>query len=163
MSISLSKSSTASNRRPDSNMVATEVGSTPSSPGTNSSTAYDTSVADNVNIPLAGWPKLSRLIAVKPDFQAFPSFADLNIKSLLYYQAELISLRKDLHEIEWTDRRVSKNEESYFYADDLGSLVIARDKDPDDQPEQWKVMEKIRLVLEKYSRLLQHTHPREND
>ncbi|RDW56922.1 hypothetical protein BP5796_12989 [Coleophoma crateriformis] len=135
-------------------MAATEVGSVPSSPRTDSSTASDAGIPDDVNVTLAGWPLLSTLIAAKSDFQAFPSFADLNIKSLLYYQAELISLRKKLHQIEWKDRRVSKSEDSYSYADDLGLLLRARDLKPDLQPEQWRVMEKIRLVLEKYNHAL---------
>jgi hypothetical protein len=50
--------------------------------------------------PLHGWPELTRLMAVNADFQAFSAFTDLNVKSSLYYQSELVYLRKKLHQME---------------------------------------------------------------
>jgi len=46
--------------------------------------------------PLHDWPEL----AVNIDIQAFPAFTDLNVKSLLYYQAELTMLKKKLQQME---------------------------------------------------------------
>jgi predicted Rdx family selenoprotein len=36
-----------------------------------------------------------------PGFESFQAFRDLRIKSLLYYQAELVKLRQELHILEW--------------------------------------------------------------
>ena len=53
--------------------------------------------------PLHGWPELAQLMAQNADLQAFPAFTDLNVKILLYYQAELTDLREELHKLEWRD------------------------------------------------------------
>jgi hypothetical protein len=140
--------------------VPTEVGSPepPSSP----ITTDPTDPINNVNCPVHGWPTLAKIIAEKPDLEAFASFTDLNIKSLLYYQAELLTLRKELHRLEWKDNRAS-DDDSTNYADDLGYLIGDRDasvksmenKDPEPVPlpQQWKLIEKIRTTLDKYSKL----------
>src|SRR4051812_15129166 len=70
----------------------------------------------SVNCPVDGWPTLAKIIAEKPDLEVFASFTDLNIKSLLIYQAELIHLRKALHNAEYADFRSSEYEDSSSYA-----------------------------------------------
>lgn len=55
--------------------------------------------------PVAGWPRVSMFMAKKPHFASFARFSDLNVKSLLYYQAQLTSLRKQLHIQERDDQR----------------------------------------------------------
>jgi hypothetical protein len=57
------------------------------------------------NRPIHGWPEIAKLIADTPDFEAFQSFKDLQIKSLLYYQAELALLRQKLDDVEYDDYR----------------------------------------------------------
>lgn len=47
--------------------------------------------------PIQGLPQLALLMARNHEFAAFSRFRDLNIKSLLYYQAELEILGKKLH------------------------------------------------------------------
>jgi hypothetical protein len=42
-------------------------------------------------------------MADNTDLQAFTAFTDLNVKSLLYYQAQLTEIRKRLHMIGWED------------------------------------------------------------
>lgn len=112
----------------------------------------------DVNIPVLGWPTLANVIAQKSDLEAFPTFRDLNIKSLLYYQAELVHLRKKLHKAEWADFLTSDDESlASTYGDNLRSLFVDRDSSTDSipLPEQWVLIEKIRTVLEKYSEPLQ--------
>jgi hypothetical protein len=117
--------------------------------------------ANNVNYPVEGWPTLSKIIAKKPDLEAFASFTDLNIKSLLYYQAELICLRKELHKLEWGDSLAPKNKNPYFYSENLEFLISARDESiesegsdkPVPMPEQWILIEKIRRTIDKYSEI----------
>jgi hypothetical protein len=50
--------------------------------------------------PCHGWPELVKVMVESPGFEAFQAFRDLNIKSLLYYQAELVKLRRQLHALE---------------------------------------------------------------
>jgi hypothetical protein len=133
--------------------VSTQIGSP---------TLTEPNPADDVNRPVHGWPTLAKVIAQKPDLEAFASFTDLNIKSLLYYQAELLTLRKKLHQLEWEDNRRTRDDSSK-YADNLDYLI--RDRDANVQsienkapmqvplPEQWKLIERIRTTLDKYSKL----------
>jgi hypothetical protein len=83
---------------------------------------------------------LARVIARNPELEALPSFSDLAIKSLLYYQEELISLRKQLHEAEYQDYFQGDGASSYF-AEDLEWLFDARE-DSTGPPEQGIIMEK---------------------
>ncbi|KUJ08852.1 uncharacterized protein LY89DRAFT_741686 [Mollisia scopiformis] len=73
---------------------------------------------DDVNKPVPGWPSLAKTVADTRGFAAFPSFTDLNVKSLLYYQAQLIRLRKELHKTEFEDYFHGADPERNF-ADDL--------------------------------------------
>jgi hypothetical protein len=114
--------------------------------------------AEDVNYTVPGWPPLARLISQAPDLEAFPSFSDLAIKSLLYYQAELVSLRRNLHKAEWNNFLQPVDEGSRDFAGNLDLLFLARDqaiKGNTELPQQWALMEKIRTTLEKYSRLPQ--------
>ncbi|KAF1924860.1 uncharacterized protein M421DRAFT_95190 [Didymella exigua CBS 183.55] len=47
-----------------------------------------------------GWPKLAHKMADIPEFAAFPRFRDLNTRNLLYYQAQLQSLRTHIMQVE---------------------------------------------------------------
>jgi hypothetical protein len=118
---------------------------------------------EDVTGTVPGWPALARTIANKPAFVAFPSFNDLNVKSLLYYQAELIKLRKELHEAEYQDYFHGDASQNHF-AEDLDWLFdsVQSDseqkdsdqKDSEQSPEQLRILEKIRIILDKYSKLL---------
>jgi hypothetical protein len=57
----------------------------------------------NLDIPCHGWPQLASFMVKNPSLESFQSFRDLHIKSLLYYQAELVKIREDLHKLEWED------------------------------------------------------------
>lgn len=143
------RSSQSDTQSPTSTAVAT--------PTSSRSSDLD-AASEDVKRPVPGWPLLAKIMAGKPDLEAFPSFTDLNIKSLLYYQAELISLRRKLHEAEYEDyRKTNTNEPASSFHYDLDFLFTVRDNvdDPEDWPEQWKLMERIRVVLEKYSKQLQ--------
>jgi hypothetical protein len=118
---------------------------------------------EDVTGTVPGWPALARTIANKPAFVAFPSFNDLNVKSLLYYQAELIKLRKELHETEYQDYFHGDASQIHF-AEDLDWLFdsVQSDseqkdsdqKDSEQSPEQLRILEKIRIILDKYNAAL---------
>ncbi|KAF4624145.1 hypothetical protein G7Y89_g14028 [Cudoniella acicularis] len=114
-------------------------------------------VAENVNLPVPGYPLLAKIIAEKPDLEAFPTFTDLSIKSLLYYQAELIHLRKMLHKAEWEDFRNEEDSKLPLYSANVQLLILARDKairNGETPPKQWGIIEKIRATQEKYNAAL---------
>ncbi len=108
--------------------------------------------SEDVNSQVPGWPALARRIANKPAFLAFPAFTDLNVKSLLYYEAELISLRKKLHEEEYNDRFNGEGPQTSF-AENL-DFLIGCGRLRKEKPKQWELIEKIRTILDKYSESL---------
>ncbi|KAJ4360925.1 uncharacterized protein N0V89_001494 [Didymosphaeria variabile] len=93
-----------------------------------------------------GWPQLAQLMADTPDFAAFPRFRDLNVKSLLYYQVELSSLRKKLQKLEHADKAHSERKKYALYADTLVNEANAS--------EQLETVRMIRTVLKEYNKAL---------
>lgn len=126
---------------------------------------FDTDPKDDLSRPLHGWPELAKTIEKYPDFEAFPRFRDLNIKSLLYYQCQLSQLREELHEIEWMDHRENPYPCAHNYnsrADSLISSAGYKDEKMSVAREQIEKVEEIRVVLEKYnSALLQYSQVNE--
>ena len=100
-------------------------------------------VEENPDEPVEGWPRVALLMAKTPDFAAFSRFRDLNIKSLLYYQAQLTRLRLKLHKEEYKDLRGKKNN----YARRADFLMS------DEGSEQFKLITEIRKLLREYSEL----------
>ncbi|PMD62418.1 uncharacterized protein K444DRAFT_661590 [Hyaloscypha bicolor E] len=105
--------------------------------------------------PLPGWPLVTKVIVENPGLEAFPSFRDLNIKSLLYYQGELDQLRTKLQKQEWEDH----NNPPQSDGDDLNlaarvdHLLICKDLSGDGRA-QIDLIAKIREVLNKYNKAL---------
>jgi hypothetical protein len=104
-------------------------------------------VADDLNTPIPGWPRVAKLMAETPDFAAFSRFQDLNIKSLLYYQAELTLLRKKLHVEEWNDFRDGDEENAKKFFKRADRLVSS--KTPNNK--QWNLVLDMRRLLKEYS------------
>jgi hypothetical protein len=109
---------------------------------------------DDVNQPLHGWPELAKKIAENPDFEAFPLFKDLNIKSLLYYQAELDELRTELHETEWKDHRRGQFKDAEKLGERVDYLLKTKDSEDVEERHQMKLMARIRAVLKEYSEFI---------
>ncbi|PQE32720.1 phthalate transporter protein [Rutstroemia sp. NJR-2017a WRK4] len=108
---------------------------------------------------LLGWPSVTQLIVKHPDFEAFQIFKDLNIKSLLYYQAELEELRRRLHILEHEDPIEGASPDAKDWARNLSSFVIIDESTDEDHREQWELVRKIRSVLKEYNEaLLQYSH-----
>ncbi|KAH8598741.1 hypothetical protein B0O99DRAFT_566099 [Bisporella sp. PMI_857] len=112
---------------------------------------------EDLNQPLPGWPNLARIITDNPGLEAFQSFRDLNIKSLLYYQAELHQLRAKLHNQEWTDleghRKFTDCEEE-FLNESVEHLLESKYKQDRLARKQFDLITEIREVLEKYNAAL---------
>jgi len=99
--------------------------------------------------PCHGWPALVNVMVENPGFESFQAFRDLNLKSLLYYQAELVQLRKELHEIEWQDHR--KGADAQGYCSNIRRLLLTERGSVEDQKQLNKIKE-IREVLGDYSK-----------
>lgn len=100
--------------------------------------------------PPPGWPQLAKLIAIHPEFEAFPAFTELNVKSLFYYQAELVKLQDKLREIEWRDYRdQSRNGIQHSFAARADFLLQPYGNE--DRREQWELIQQIRKTLKDYS------------
>ncbi|KAJ8065318.1 hypothetical protein OCU04_006008 [Sclerotinia nivalis] len=112
--------------------------------------------------PLPGWPLVSKLIAKYPDLEAFKAFRDLNVKSLLYYQAELENLRMKLHQAEYNEYRQGEQEgitRASMMSKDLNYYLLhARMDDDKCKSKQVKIMKQVRVVLKEYNdALLQYS------
>ncbi|KAI9773865.1 MAG: hypothetical protein M1840_006091 [Geoglossum simile] len=101
-------------------------------------------VTKDLNNPVEGWPRVALLMAKTPDFAAFSRFRDLNVKSLLYYQAQLTNLRRKLHEMEYEDAR-GDDEEKREFAGRADFLMSSEGSD------QLELIKEIRVLLKEYS------------
>ncbi|RDW74200.1 hypothetical protein BP5796_07642 [Coleophoma crateriformis] len=104
----------------------------------------------DTNNPTEGWPLLAKLMETVPEFAILSRFEVLNLKMLLYYQAEIKRLEKNLDELEKSDHYHGKGDLKDF-ACDLGSLIpvggAAASK-------QWTLVQRIQTLLYKYNKAL---------
>lgn len=100
-----------------------------------------------------GWPLLSRLMEIYPEFEAFARFRELHVKNLLYYQVELDFLRGELEFMEredWKAQQDLENKQKFFKR--AGKMVeLAFDKKP---CIQWDLVIKLRETLRNYGKEL---------
>ncbi|KAK0625563.1 hypothetical protein DIS24_g11122 [Lasiodiplodia hormozganensis] len=61
----------------------------------------------------AGYPSLARRMASMPEASIFRSFASLNIRNLLYMQAELVCLEDELNRYQLEDARAGQTRQKY--------------------------------------------------
>ena len=97
-----------------------------------------------------------------PEEAIFRRFASLNIQNLLYYQAELTVLEKQLRDFELGACQFQTSAPDKLpapvcqYATDWEWLGLRQPQNP-----QWQCMLKIRDLLEKYSSFFPVPHSRE--
>ncbi|KAF5873537.1 uncharacterized protein Bfra_004999 [Botrytis fragariae] len=163
ITIQAPKSSEPASPTSNSQTDETVIG-TPTSPPPFTSGPWDEikDPSKDLNRPLPGWPLVSKLIAQYPDLEAFKAFRDLNIKSLLYYQAELENLSRKLHQAEYNEHRQGEQEgitRASMMAMNLDYYLIhARMDDNKCKSKQVKIMKQIRVVLKEYNdALLQYS------
>ena len=104
-------------------------------------------------MPLHGWPQVAHLMATHPEYASFQRFRDLNVKNLLYYQAELDDLRHQLHETEWKDHLEGGFPDAEVLNSNIASLVQSGESDERRARMQWETVQRIRHVLREYSEL----------
>jgi Family of unknown function (DUF6594) len=149
---------------PSSSSCETATSSAPSTPGQSSSDEYTATIYDNEldadkdpRFPVPGYPRLTKLIVDYPGFEAFQSFRDLNIKSLLYYQAELAELRLRLHELEYRDYREKPFPGAGKCFRTFEKISEGRTSDNENARMQYDKIKRIREVLKEYSAYMDYT------
>ncbi|OCK94898.1 uncharacterized protein K441DRAFT_559211 [Cenococcum geophilum 1.58] len=99
---------------------------------------------------VVGYPKLAGQMGLLPETAIFRRFGALNAQNLLYLQAELTYLEKQLRECERADNKSPKGLKSRYALDWLWLSRSAADGDE----EQWELVKKIRATLKEYNTAL---------
>lgn len=95
---------------------------------------------------MEGYAKAARLMAKYEEFAIFKRFKALNYQGLLYRQAEIAHLQKDLEELAERD---STDPSRQPYAKDWWALAHTETKK--EGGEQWRKVQQIRKKLDDYS------------
>ena len=98
---------------------------------------------------LDGYPRLGRLMSASPALAIFRRFGTLNAQNLLYLQAEINELERELQEIAIEDRS-SADAETQCYSREWWKLAGAKGRNS----LQWKKCLEIRTKLAEYSTML---------
>jgi hypothetical protein len=111
---------------------------------------------------MASYSGLAALMATYPETMILRTFSELNKKNLLYYQAEIAGLERELQEIEEEDRRSQVPLHCEY---DIRWSSLAREARENDERTrqgasvqhtrdglQWQVFLKIRRLLFEYSK-----------
>lgn len=98
-------------------------------------------------VPERGYPKLATIMGPYKGMALFKRFAALNARNLLYMQAELLELQRQLDMAASFDR-----EEGYSYDVEALALIKSDEEDEEqDDASQWQLFLKIRRKLKEYS------------
>jgi hypothetical protein len=95
---------------------------------------------------MEGYEKVARLMALHPEFAIFRRFQELNIRNLLYLQAEITHLEDELKGIAIEDSTCAHRQ---YYSRDWWSLSQG---DEGENREQWDKFLELREKLDKYSK-----------
>ena len=94
---------------------------------------------------MEGYNKVAQLMGAHHEFAIFRRFQTLNMRNLLYMQAEIIHLDADLNEVVRLDA-MHADRQDYPY--DWFSLAAGEDGEGS---EQWRKVLELRERLDKYS------------
>lgn len=99
-----------------------------------------------------GYPSLAEQIGNHSRLAAFRSFAGLNARNILYFQAELLELESALGEVEKTDQALCQTGERDSYATSWFQLSENGRNDPN--KEQLRLVRRLRELLYEYSQYI---------
>lgn len=119
-------------------------------PITKSQTVHEVQIDIPPDTEAHGHDRLASFMGFFPEAAIFRRFAALNAKNILYLQAELLWLEKQLEQAAKDDAQ-SSSQKRREYSKDWWRLSNSKDH-PDGDPRQWKTFLKIRKVLREYSR-----------
>ncbi|MCJ1452195.1 hypothetical protein MMC28_002537 [Mycoblastus sanguinarius] len=96
---------------------------------------------------MAGYPQLSSVMATHPEIAIFRTFGSLNTRNLLYLQAELVHLEKELSDIEREDSFSNDASRQSFQYD---WFCLQKSFEDGGDPFQWEKVLEIRKKLSEY-------------
>ncbi|KAE9972119.1 hypothetical protein EG328_005187 [Venturia inaequalis] len=100
---------------------------------------------------VGGYPKLATHMGMFPELAVFKQFGDISARNLLYLQAELIMLHKELLEAENFDDKIK----GLFYSKNFSELL--RSHELKDDRKQWDLILRLREKLKEYGKSLATT------
>ncbi|KAI0968840.1 hypothetical protein F4678DRAFT_464028 [Xylaria arbuscula] len=95
-----------------------------------------------------GYPKIASFMADHPEDATFRRFASLNLQNILYLQAEITGLEKDLRKLE-ADSDASNDCDRRHFSFDWYTLAHTHDEPTSGQ--QWEKWMQLRRVLREYN------------
>jgi hypothetical protein len=100
-----------------------------------------------------GYPGLSSLMAHADGFGMFKRFAALNMRNLLYMQAELMSLEDELQLATINDQQAPNTDPRSSYSKSADALRASFRSTEPAVREQWDKALEVRARLKEYSKL----------
>ncbi|KAF2101100.1 hypothetical protein NA57DRAFT_74688 [Rhizodiscina lignyota] len=104
---------------------------------------------DNVDNGQTGYPGLAELMGKYRDLNIFSRFATLNARNLIYMQAEILYLERELKVITWVKHK-SPLDADRAYEREASTLISSMEN----EDSQWNIVLKIREKLKEYNRAL---------
>lgn len=99
-----------------------------------------------------GYARLGSYMGEIPEQAIFRRFAGLNSRNILYLQAELIFLEKQLNKYADEDEKSFSSNRNFYDRDWVNLQLSSQLPPPDDNDRQWKTFLKIREKLKEYSK-----------
>jgi hypothetical protein len=96
-----------------------------------------------------GYPKLAAKMEIQPEASIYRRFGALNAQNLLYFQAELTFLERQLREQQWQDHQDQNTGSKSLYAVNWYRLD---DSEVDGDTDQLELVLRIRERLKEYSK-----------
>jgi len=94
--------------------------------------------------PPSGYPQIADIMSKYPELTMFRRFKGLNALNLLYLQAELMQIEKDLQDLQKADNITNSK-----YAADYSWLMASAETEND---QQWRLIQKMNKKLKEYSK-----------
>ena len=117
-------------------------------------TFIDDNIASDGRITLPklidGYPKLAEHMGNAPELSVFRRFEALNRQNLLYLQAELTGLERQLRIVEADSANCDSTDPRSRYSRDWEWMSITDEKATANS--QWRLFARIRSVLKEYSK-----------
>lgn len=98
-----------------------------------------------------GYPLVANFMGEYPEMAMVRRFRGLNARNLLYLQAELVQIEKELLELEKADAKDTNHPFKPHYARDFYVLMQSAGQEGNDQ---WILIQKMKEKLKEYSRTL---------
>ena len=98
---------------------------------------------------LDGYARMGAFMGKHPESALVQRFSDINMQNILYLQAEIYGLRRDLRTTEARNQASSSEELRNF---SLDWCTLAETLENDEINEQWQKMLQLRSLLRQYSK-----------